>query len=332
MIPKEIGKLTKLYSLYIEGNPISVFDEEVLSNISGNLMTISFGSKELTEWPQAISQLRNTYHITIINSPFENIPDDAFENLTSLSGLTLTSTSLRSLPVSMQKTGMVTLELDNNKNLKSDGLTPEAFRYQSDLRQFYINNGSMETLPPIFKDLSVLAVFDITNTPLKYVNDDVFPKNFSNIFFEFSSDNSLFESVPPILSKTTSLSNLFLTNNHISFINDTDFVGLNQLFDLRLSGNPLKGISDHVFKGNPKLYSILLDNTELTTIPKALRNAHSLRIVDLTGCKIVCSCDNLGWMKYWNRKDISFRGSCYNTQMTIYDYVRYNVPKCLQNE
>ena len=329
-MPKEIGKLTGLYSLYIAGNPISTFDEDVLGNVSTHLSTISFGSKELEEWPKGIGLLHKTFEMTIRESAFEVIPDDAFENFTSLYYLTLTSTNLRSLPVSMQKTNLFKLQMDNNKNLKADGFKPEAFRHLSELRQFYINNGSLETLPPIFKDLSVLAVFDITNTPLKNIDDKVFPKNFSNIFFEFQSINSLFESVPPILSKTKSLSNVFLQNNKITYINETDFVGLNQLFYLRLSGNPIKGISDSAFRHNPKLYQVLLDNTELTTIPKALQNAHSLRSVDLTGSAVICSCENLGWIKYWDRtqKSLSFAGSCANLHMTIDDFVMIDIPKC----
>ena len=328
MIPKEIGQLTKLHLLHIEGNPIISFDKNVINNLSDSLINISFGSKELTEWPEAIGLLKNTFQITIQSASFETIPDDAFQKLTCLGYLTLSSTRLRSLPVSMQRTSMVRLDLDNNEDLKADGLKPDAFRHLSYLRQFYINNGSMETLPPIFKDLSVLTWFGIENTPLKYIDDSVFPKNFSNLFFKFSSDYSLFESVPSFLSATKSLTNISLSNNRISYINDTDFAGLNQLIDLRLSGNPLKGISDHAFKGCPRLRQISLDHTELTTIPKALRSAYSLRTVDLTGCKIVCSCENLGWMKYWNLKDILFRGSCCNIQMDIYDYIRSKVPRC----
>ena len=328
MIPKEIGQLTKLHSLHIEGNPIASLDKDVINNLSDSLISISFGSKELTEWPEAIGLLKNTFQITLQSSSFETIPDDAFQNLTCLGYLTLRSTRLRSLPVSMQRTSMARLDLDNNKDLKADGLKPDAFRHLSYLRQFYINNGSMETLPPIFVDLPVLTWFGIKNTPLKYIDDGVFPKNFSNLFFKFSSDYSLFESVPSFLSTTKSLTNISLSNNRINYINDTDFAGLNQLIDLRLSGNPLKGISDRAFKGCPRLRQILLDYTELTTIPKALQDVHSLRTVDLTGCKIVCSCENLGWMKYWNRKAISFLGLCYNNQMTIVDYVRYNVPRC----
>ena len=329
-VPREIGKLTGLYSLYIAGNPISTFDEEVLSNVSTHLSTISFGSKELEEWPKGIGLLHKTFEMTLQDSAFEVIPDDAFENFTSLYYFTLISTNLRSLPVSMQKTNLFKLQMDNNQNLKADGFKPEAFRHLSELRQFYINNGSLETLPPIFKDLSVLAVFDITNTPLKSIDDKVFPKNFSNIFFEFQSINSLFESVPPILSKTKSLSNVFLQNNKITYINETDFAGLNQLFYLRLSGNPIKGISDSAFKHNQKLYQVLLDNTELTTIPKALQNAHSLRSVDLTGTRVICSCENLGWIKYWDRKQksLSFGGPCANLHMTIDDFVKIDIPNC----
>ncbi|KAK3101200.1 hypothetical protein FSP39_001716 [Pinctada imbricata] len=330
LVPKEVGKLRKLTEMYLERNPLKIFDEVVFKNISDKLSTIVFGSQEMTEWPNAVSLLHNLYDMTIENTAFETIPDDAFSSLKNIFDLTLTSTSVRALPTSLQHTKLFKLTLNGNKNLREEGFPPAAFKNQTEFRQFYINDGALETLPPIFAEMPVLAVFDLTNTPLRYINDSVFPKNFSNIFFEFSSKHSFFTGIPPILSKTSSLSNIFLNNNTIQYINDTDFTGNNQLFELDLSGNPITEVSNDAFKHNSGLYELHLDNTELTTIPKAIQNPNKLREIHLSNTKIACTCQNLGWMKYWTKRTENFEiyGNCYNSDMTFSDYLKNEIPKC----
>ncbi|KAK3101929.1 hypothetical protein FSP39_007434 [Pinctada imbricata] len=329
-IPKEVGKLRQLSEIFLDGNPLKTFDEEVFGSISENVDTIVFGSPQMTEWPKAVSLLHKLFDMTITNAAFEIIPDDAFSSLKNIFDLTLTSTIVRALPTSLQHTRLFKLTLNGNKNLREEGFPPAAFTNQTEFRQFYINDGALETLPPIFAEMPVLAVFDLTNTPLRYINDSVFPKNFSSIFFEFSSKNSFFTSIPPILSKTSSLSNIYLTNNSIQYINDTDFAGNNQLNYLDLSGNPIKEISDNAFKHNPSLYTIHLDNTELTTVPKAVQNLHRLDGLSLRNTRIQCTCQNLGWIKYWTKRPSYFKiyGECDNIHMNLPDYLKYDIPRC----
>ena len=328
-IPTEIGKL-KLFDIHLENNPILAFSPEVLSNISRRLNEISFGSRELIVWPSAIERLANLSTVTIVGSAFETIPDDAFNSLPNIFELTIKSTNLKSLPISLQKdTRLFILELDDNQNLAADGLRPEGFRNLKKLRQFYISNGNMDSLPPIFNDMSVLALFRISNTPIKHIGDDVFPKNFSQIFNEFDCDNCSFLNIPLSLSKTETLSTISLTNNNISYINDTDFIDAKKLFRLQLSGNPLESVSDNAFMHTPSLLTIDLDHTEMATIPKALQNAPNIGSVDLSDSKVVCTCSNLEWIRYWTKaKTIEFYGSCYNIRMTIADYVKNEVPQC----
>ncbi|KAK3103755.1 hypothetical protein FSP39_021667 [Pinctada imbricata] len=323
-LPKEVGKLPGLYELHLDDNPMKSFDADVLGKL-GRLSTFSFGSPQMTQWPTVVNKLSNLSDLTIRNSAIETIPDDAFLLLKNVYTLTLTSTSVRALPSSLQNTRIFILTLNDNKNLHADGFPPAAFKHQTELRQFYINDGALETLPPIFTEMSVLAICSLTNTPLRYINESVFPKNFSNIFNEFDSDNSLFESVPHILSKVNSLSTIKLTNNKITYINETDFSGNSKLFWLHLSGNPITGISDDAFKHNPTLYYLYLDNTELTTI----KNIHKLSSLDLTNTKIQCTCNALDWMKYWKPpKSFNILGGCLNNEMTLSDYVKYVIPKC----
>ena len=323
----------QLYEIRLDNNPIESFND-VLCNASRRLDTISFGSKELIEWPTGIECLANLSMMTIVGSAFETIPDEAFNKLPGIFKLTIKSTNLKSLPTSLQKdTRLFIFELDDNQNLGADGFKPESFKNLKELRQFYINNGNMDSLPPIFSDLSVLAVLGIKNTPIKTIGDDVFPKNFSTIFNEFDCDNCSLDAVPPILSKTDTLSTISLTNNKISYINETDFIEARGLFWLHLSGNPIETVSDNAFKHTPKLYDIYLDNTELTTIPKALQNGPSIGSVDLSDTKVGCTCENLEWMKYWTKaKTVRFQGSCFNINMTISDYVKNEVPQCRSSD
>ena len=329
-IPNEIGRLRKLRDISLDDNPIAKFSDDVLNNISLGIDKITFGSEELATWPEAIGSFRNLKYLTVTAANLETIPDDAFENLTSLFKLTIKSTNLKSLPVSLQKsTKLFILELDDNRYLQADGLKPDAFKNLGELRQFFINKSNMTTLPHIFRDLSVLVALEISDTPLKYIDDDVFPKRFSSIFEDFSCDKTLLDRIPLAVSKIETLSSISITNSDISYISDTDFIESKELFWLHLSDNPLQTVSDNAFQHTPKLWGVNFNNTELTTIPKALGNLPSVSSIDLMDAKVVCSCNNLGWMKNWKRVEkISFTGLCKNIKMTIADFVKKEVPVC----
>jgi hypothetical protein len=93
--------------------------------------------------------------------------------------------------------------------------------------------------------------------------------------------------------------------------------------------NLLQTVSDNAFQDLKSLNLLFLDNTKLTTIPKAVINLPSLFQLTLSNTRIDCTCENLGWIKDWTRRsDLEIYGSCGNIRMTIGFFISQELPKC----
>ena len=71
------------------------------------------------------------------------------------------------------------------------------------------------------------------------------------------------------------------------------------------------------------------DNTNLTTIPKAVTNLPSLVGLSLDNTKIRCACPNLDWINTWSRRSkVKILGNFHNIRMTLCEYIYSEFPKC----
>lgn len=98
-----------------------------------------------------------------------------------------------------------------------------------------------------------------------------------------------------------------------------------------MSDNPLWNISDSAFTKNNALRYVKFVGTKLKVIPRSIQNLKSPQYLDLSGCPIVCSCDNLGWIKNWKSRPSYFQiaGECNNLKMNLMAYINNEIPKCI---
>lgn len=330
-LPSAVGKLSKIMGVKLQGNPMPDFRKDVLQNISSSLQFISMGSAAMPEWPSNLKYLPNLISIDLYDVIFPNIPPDAFEMYKkNFSFLNIQNTSLNTLPNLDGFDSLGDILLQGNKNLSANAITNACRNGLPGLMHATFQNNNLETIPNIFQNSSKLGALSVYSEPLEDIRDDVFPPGlFKHFMYLFINDTRLTR-IPRGLSSLESVVRLQLTNNKIMEIGGEDFSGMTSLTSLYLSGNPISEVSDDAFLSINQLGDVRLDKTNLTTIPKALRNIKALQDVDLSGSPIQCSCKNLGWIKGWKTmpENLQIYGSCANIHMDIASFVHLEVPKC----
>ncbi|XP_055999089.1 keratocan-like [Ostrea edulis] len=329
-LPVAIGKLRQLTAISIQGNPLTDLSESVVKNLSSSLQLISLGSKSMTRWPKNMDLLPNLFSIDLYDVQFPELPDDAFslyhKNLTFLN---FYNTGLTKLPTSINDCRKIsTMTFQRNKKLSANAITESVTHGFPYLTSITFQDNGLTTLPSIFSKSNHIGRISVDNEPIEYLRDDTFPPHLSNYLHYLPINGTQLTHVPPVLSNLDSLTSLVITSSQISEIQYEDCNKLFNIGTLFLSYNPLSQISENAFLNNKQLGFIVLDNTNLTSVPKALLKAESLQTVDMTSCPVECSCANLGWMKSW--KSIpTFYGTCINLNGTsLMSYIQKEIPHC----
>lgn len=330
-LPVAVGSLRKLMGINLQGNPMPDFRKDVLQNVSSSLQFISMGSVEMPKWPSNLKYLPNLISIDVYDVTFPSIPNDALHMYkTNLSFFSLYNTSLKVLPSLNGYDSLGDLLFQGNENLSANAISSAARNGLPNLVHVTFQNNNLKTLPSIFMNSSKLGALSIYSEPMEDIRDDVFsPGLFKNFMYLFINDTRLTR-IPPCVSSLATVSRLQITNSKITEIDSEDFSGMTQLTSLYLSGNPISQLSNDAFMTINQLGDLRLDNTNLTTIPKAVQNIKALQDVDLSGSPVECSCESLGWIKHWKTKprNLQIFGSCANIHMTIMSYVSLEVPNC----
>lgn len=329
-VPSAVGKMRKLMGLDIHNNPISTIREDVLRNVSSTLSGIMFGDTAMKSWPNSINVLSNLDSITIVNLNISKIPDDAFAYFCNLSSFEMISTNVSSIPTSLSDRSLLEdVLLVDNPMLTTESFEPETFTKLSRLMRMTIMNSSITILPNIFNKLNKLFMLQLENNPITSIPDHVFHLNFSTNFWFMTLKNTSLVNIPKALSNLTTLTRLDFMISLITEIQDTDFSKMDKLVRMYFTNSPLHTVSDNAFHGLKSLKYLTLDNTHLTAVPKAMMNLPSLSELSLSNTKIVCTCNNLGWIKQWPRhSEVEIYGSCYNIRMTIALFIYKELPKC----
>ena len=107
------------------------------------------------------------------------------------------------------------------------------------------------------------------------------------------------------------------------------FKNLRKLERFFFTDSPLYSVSDNAFMDLTSLLYLFHDNTNLTTIPKAVTNLPSLVGLSLDNTKIRCACPNLDWINTWSRRSkVKILGNFHNIRMTLCEYIYSEFPKC----
>ena len=332
-LPEALTNLQNLMSLSVSSNPLPNLDQKVIMILSKSLIFIDFGSRELQEWPTSMKYLTKLVSLDISDVTFTSLPDDAFDSFSdTLQVLGIHNTYITRLPSSIAKLqNLQNLKFEGNQQLSVEAISKSIPNSLPGLIEVTFHNNGLTTLPDIFLNASHLYIVTVLDEPLKSLNDNLFSTNFSDNFHVVMMNNTNLTHVPACISKVNTIKRLQITHSQISSIDENDFHGMANLSILDLSDNPLFNISDKTFSRNSDLTYLILENTELTRIPRSIQNLHSPQLLNLSGCPIYCSCDNLQWIKSWKSRPKYFQivGNCSNIKMDLMSYIQNEIPKCL---
>lgn len=332
-LPTAIGKLQNVMSLSVSVNPLPDLDQKIMKNVSKSLLFIDFGSRELQAWPTSLKYLTKLASIDVSDVSFNSLPEDVFSPYKeSLQHLGIHNTNLTRLPSSMNKLhSLQDLKLDGNTNLTAQAIYKSMPEGLPGLIEVTFQNNGLTTLPDILLNASHLYSVTVSDEPVVSFDDNLFTSNFSDNFQSLIINNTKLSHVPKCVSKVNSITQLQITSSNVSSIDEDDFYGMKNLNILDLSDNPLWNISDSAFMKNNALRYVKFVGTKLKVIPRSIQNLKSPQYLDLSGCPIVCSCDNLGWIKNWKSRPSYFQiaGECNNLKMNLMAYINNEIPKCI---
>jgi internalin A len=171
-LPKEIGNLSSLKSLYLHSNQLTSIPAE-LGNLSG-LQELYLHSNHLTSIPAE------------------------FGNLSNLKTLDLSFNQLRLVPIELGKlSNLIVLELAFNQ-LTS---IPAKLGNLSGLQELYLHSNQLTSIPVELGNLSKLKTFDLSSNQLIFIPAEL--GNLSNLTILNLLDNLLTDPSPEIVNQGT---------------------------------------------------------------------------------------------------------------------------------
>ncbi|XP_069131784.1 leucine-rich repeat-containing G-protein coupled receptor 4-like [Argopecten irradians] len=329
-VPTALGKMRKVSSLSIDGNPVQDFQAQVFQNVSSTLQYLEFGYPGMSFWPDSIRYLTNLTSLTVTNLNMDYLPLSSFLGLeNSLGLLGFEKCTIRSLPLSLSTlNALEVLSLDSNPYLTLSGIPKEAFSGMPSLDEISIRNQSFDTIPDIFHDALRIRDIETSGTPITHFDASMIPDE-NNLQTVRLSDTLLRE-FPSAITKMKEMQSLIIRNSSITSVPASAFEGLTKVTYIGITDAPLTSFSDDALRDARNLQWLFLSNTNLTTIPRAITGLQNIRNVDLEGNKVICTCASLGWLKHWDGNDFFFPvGDCSNLKnVSLSDYYREQVPKC----
>jgi len=246
-LPAEIGNLTSLKFLYLDGNNLTSLPAEI-----GYLTSLKFlylDGNNLTSLPAEIGYLTSLKFLYLHENKLTSLPAE-IGNLTSLKYLYLDGNNLTSLPAEIgYLTSLKFLYLHENK-LTS---LPAEIGYLTSLKELNLCLNQLTSLPPEIRNL--------TNLTKLYLNE-----------------NNL-TSLPPEIGNLTNLKSLNLSDNNLTSL-PAEIGYLTSLKFLYLRLNQLTSLPVQI--GNlTNLINLYLDGNNLTSLPAGIHNLSNLNLSNL---------------------------------------------------
>ena len=330
-LPTAIRKLTRLSELYIQDNPMTSLDSTVMSIIGSTLHDLSISINLFPSFPSELHFLRNLNNLMITGITFSSLRADAFSGLeASLGFLELSDSKLEKIPSAICRLQNLTqFMMNSSPNLQQDSFLSISERCSQKLTSVTIlklRQNKLQYFPDVFELFPNVQLLALWSNNIQRVNSSIIPYN-STLNDLYIDRNDLVE-IPAAFNKLN-LESLHNINNKISALTDTDLAQLPNLRWIDLNGNPLAHVSPNAFKSNPRLFHISFENTNLDHIPRAVLPLANLRSCLLFGAPIICSCDEMSYLRSWNVSDINFDkvAEC-TTGESIKYYLTSILPHC----
>jgi Leucine-rich repeat (LRR) protein len=248
-LPPEIGQLTSLFALRLDGN-------------------------QLTALPPEIGQLSNLHELALDNNQLTALPPEVGE-LTNLRTLRLNGNQLTALPPEIgQLSNLFTLRLDGNQLI---ALQPEIYRIAS-LQTLRLDGNQLTELPPEIGQLHKLRTLWLDGNQLTELPPEI---GQLRTLYELMLARNKLTALPLGIGRLVKLQELGLDGNQLTVLPPQ--VGeLTNLRTLRLNGNQLTKLPPEIGR-LVKLQELGLDGNQLTVLPPEIGRLTALRTLRLNG-------------------------------------------------
>ncbi len=228
-LPKEIGNLVNLKSLYFDKNYLTGIPGEIGSLI--NLTQLNLSDNQLVELPKEIGNLINLKILYLYGNLLEELPKD-IGALTSLNLLGLSENELTKLPKEIGN--LVRLESLLVEECPLTELPKEIYKLVN-LRLLLLAGSHLIHLPKEIGSLISLKELRLTHNNLKEIPKEI--GNLTNLEKLYLIDNKL-SHLPKEIGNLSNLKELYLAENNLTYL-PKEIGNLIGLVELHLADNTL---------------------------------------------------------------------------------------------
>lgn len=339
-MPAEIGKLTNILSLDIKDNDVTQTtldhsSDNVFRQIGDTLTEFHFGGRNYAVWPNvALSHFQKLELLDYEGGYMGFIPYGGFHGFEhTLHKLFISNTRMRQLPIGISTLQeLKELYFDDNTSVGDFGILAQAFatttHTTSPLRVLSLQNDGLSRFPAVLRNLVNLEELYMNRNQLWYVADNAVNLLKQSQLTKMGLSGCHLDRIPQALLQLEGLTHLDVSANNIQSIERFDMSNHTQISFLNVSFNPLAYISTEALKDLPALHELDFSSTSMAQIPKAIKNTHALKTLNLKNCRIECTCD-LTWItNKLNGTNITFEGTCETIEKPISSYIKVRVPTC----
>lgn len=220
-IPRDIGNLIKISSLFCGNNLITKVPESINQLLS--LQTLELQNNRIKEFPGGCDRLISLRDLSLGNNLITSLPDDIGE-LPRLMSLRIPFNKIRKLPASTQDLIYLRRLHYGDNEVKELPEWIGNFKYMQELS---LHDNQLETLPESFGELKYLQVLDLRNNKLEEIPINVLTelKSLQDIYI---SGNPLSEK---FMFKFKMIRRLLSSDVRIDGQNIDDYFDKSDLFD-----------------------------------------------------------------------------------------------------
>lgn len=335
--PQAIGDLANIMWVNVINNPIDEnhFDEHTMYQIGDTLTRFEFGSKLIESWPLTIRHLQALEFLNVSGGSFYTLPPEAFHGFEgTLTTLSIQYTKLIALPLALARLRFLDqLFFDHNHDIGDSGVLIPSFgnaELLNKLTFISLVDDNLTVFPSLLKFLRSVQELILDSNSLAFVSDSSVQVAVGTKITSLSLRNCSLSRVPGAISKLTNLTKLNLAENQIHSFENSDFDNMENLRNLTITRNPLGYIANETFKDLKSLTYLDLKETNINTMPEAIRFLKSLQVLRLPLDKIECTC-NIVWLKQFMEKcntNLRIDGSCETINYPVDVYLRDFIPRC----
>uniref|UniRef100_L7N3B7 Leucine-rich repeat-containing protein 7 n=1 Tax=Xenopus tropicalis TaxID=8364 RepID=L7N3B7_XENTR len=287
-VPKEVFSLERtLEELYLDANQIEELPKQLFSCQA--LRKLSIQDNDLSNLPTTIASLVNLKELDISKNGIQEFP----ENIKCCKCLTIVEASVN--PISKLPDGFTQL-LNLTQLYLNDAfleyLPPEGLELIQNLKELWIDNNSLQTLPGATGKLKQLIYLDMSKNRIESVDTDI---SGCESLEDLLLSSNLLQQLPDSIGLLKKLTNLKVDDNQLVALPNT-IGNLSLLEEFDCSCNELESLPPTIGYLH-SLRTLAVDENFLTELPREIGNCKNVTVMSLRTNKLEFLPEEIGQMQ-----------------------------------